>query len=418
MSRNLAVAIPTYNSSKIVDEMLEHQFCIFKAYRIDVYIYDSSTNNDTYILIKNKWNYENVFYKKFTSNINSNTKVYRIYQDLGDKYDYIWMTRDYHFYSNKALCGILESTKENFDMIVVNSYENSDKKYEIIKDKKEVLFKCISPMTMYGAAIIKTSTMLKNVCWGELENNYLKSDCVNFSHIALYFEQLYKCEDITVKYFYDKTKEMRRSRYKEHSLWADETIRIWSECWCRTVEMICKLYGVDNEFEKKVLKSSPVQFTEVKLLNYRKDNILTESIYLKYKDFLLKVVRVNGDRLAEISQMNSQQAEKELDLLISTTLDNFIQRFPNIVIYGAGQIGKKYGNYMNQHNMKYDCFIVSEKSDNQDKLLNHSIKEYCEIIGRADIGIIVALGVVNTKFVVNKLVNDGFENQILVKDLF
>ena len=166
------------------------------------------------------------------------------------------------------------------------------------------------------------------------------------------------------------------------------------------------------------MKSSPVQFTEVKLLNYRKDNILTESIYLKYKDFLLKVIRVNGDRLAEISQMNSQQAEKELDLLISTTLHNFIQRFPNIVIYGAGKIGKKYGNYMNQHNMKYDCFIVSEKSDNQVNLLNHSIKEYCEIIGRADIGIIVALGVVNTKFVVNKLVNDGFKNQILVEDLF
>lgn len=418
MNRSLAIGIPTYNSSKVLDEMLGYQFHVFQSYGIDIYIYDSSNNNATYELIKNKWNYDNIFYKKFAPSVNSNTKVYYIYQDLGDKYDYIWMTRDYHYYSNSALFDILKSVDENFDMLILNSYENKNIEYEVIKDKKEVVFKCISPLTMYGAAIIKTSTMLKDVCWRKLEKEYLKTECVNFSHVAFYFEQLYKCKDIRVKYFYNKTKEMKRSKYKVDSLWTNETIRIWSECWCKIVETICDLYKIDNNFVKIILRSSPVQFTEVQLLNYRKNDIITKTLYLKYKDYLLKTISVSEERLAEISQMDAPKAGNELEAIRIKSIEDFIKRFSNIVIYGAGKLGKKYGNYMNQHNMKYDCFIVSKKSGNQDFLLNHPVKEYCEIIGQKDTGIIVALGSTNTKFLVPKLINDGFEDNLLVKELF
>ena len=70
-----AIYIPTYNRPQAVNELFVRYGDVYKTYGYDIYIVDSSPDNDTYVMIKEYINGNNVFYKRVSADIHSNLKV-------------------------------------------------------------------------------------------------------------------------------------------------------------------------------------------------------------------------------------------------------------------------------------------------------------------------------------------------------
>lgn len=418
MKKRFAVGIPTFNSPLALNDFFEHTFDIFKLYSIEVFVYDASDNDNTLNLIKEKWNCSIIHYQKFSTEVDSNTRFFALLENLIPNFDYVWITRDYHYYPSEVLKEILFSIFEDIDMVVLNSSNQSEFNFEILTDKNEFLLKCISPLTMYGAAIVNTNSCFFNVDWMYLKEKYLKTKCNNFSQLGFYYEQMYKKDNIKIKYFHDKNKALVRSAHKHGSLWAKDTIRIWSECWVETVVSISKLYGLNEKQIIAAIRSSPDRFTEVDLLELRSQGYFSEDLYERYIDYLTRVSDVSAQRMHEISKMASEKASSEVESVRRNSLTNFVSKFSKVVIYGAGKLGQKYGAYMNTHLIPFEYFIVSHLDASSKMLESHLIQEYSVVKNRKDVGIILALNQFNKSEVLKTLRVDFNEENLFYDKLF
>ena len=79
--KKLAICIPTYNRAKIIEDICLKIISIPDKDIFDVYIYDSSPNLDTKEKLQDILQKKNFFYFRISENVDSNTKVYNIYQD-------------------------------------------------------------------------------------------------------------------------------------------------------------------------------------------------------------------------------------------------------------------------------------------------------------------------------------------------
>ena len=86
--KKLAICIPTYNRAKIIEDICLKIISIPDKDIFDLYIYDSSPNLDTKKKLQDILQNKNFFYFKILDTIDSNTKVYNIYQDKNIKNTY------------------------------------------------------------------------------------------------------------------------------------------------------------------------------------------------------------------------------------------------------------------------------------------------------------------------------------------
>ena len=77
----LAVCIPTYNRSQIIQEFLETYINEYIYEKFDIYIYDSSEDRKTETLVR-EWMqyYTNLYYVSVDMKVHSNMKVYNIFK--------------------------------------------------------------------------------------------------------------------------------------------------------------------------------------------------------------------------------------------------------------------------------------------------------------------------------------------------
>ena len=84
------------------------------------------------------------------------------------------------------------------------------------------------------------------------------------------------------------------------------------------------------------------------------------------------------------------------------------------MIYGAGVYGKIIAKKLDDLQIRYDCFVVTDKKGNLDWLMEHEVKALKEVKENVDThGIIVALNKENQKQVKPVLEQLGFDYYLI-----
>ena len=100
MGVKLCICMPTCNRSACIDRTLSKELEILKRTGIDIWIYDSSNNDDTERLVSDYQHrgYQNLFYRRVNHEIHPNRKAYGIFKEAEQTgYDYIWLIHDHTY---------------------------------------------------------------------------------------------------------------------------------------------------------------------------------------------------------------------------------------------------------------------------------------------------------------------------------
>ena len=282
----LLVAIPTYNRPEIMKEFCDKYLLAHYDAGIDVYIYDSSENDDTSDIIeKYRKRYENLSYFRMNSYISSNKKIYMIFQRYMWKmdYDYIWLCGDALRYTEKAFNKIRSYLAEGFDLIVTDIMNCEHLGIRNYEDAQVLFDDCAWYMTMYGGVILKTETMLNNVSWNELEKKYLSFDTQYYSQIGLYFEQILKIKEFKAVHIELDETEGFQSNLKKNNGWYEKRIDILCSNWVNTVYALPDYYKNRDVTIKKLGRfSDAFSYRSIYLL--KRDKIYNYSKFRQYRD--------------------------------------------------------------------------------------------------------------------------------------
>lgn len=415
----LAVCIPTYNRSEVIQEFLEKISYRYWQQGYDIYIYDSSENQQTEEIVQAwKSKYKKLYYVKVDSKIHSNLKVYNIFKEFGDslEYDYLWVCTDAISWSDSVLNSISKYMQQGYDLIIPSQrdVENiGDKEYV---DENSLFLDCAWHMTLYGATILKTSSMLTNVNWNELIEKYMVPECINHSHVAFYFEKIRKLDHWRAIHLSFNNEDMVVSGLRRTSGWQKETFYVWCHCWPTMIYKLPDTYKNKKEVIKKNgINSLVLSYPNLK--NLRKENILNRKIYHCYKkewDNLTDVTRFTIWLLSITPRNLLYDRNYYKELLLKKRMVEFCRKYDKIYIYGAGKKADRYTKYLKELEIPFEAYLVSNMTDNIRIKENHKVIPCSEeLVKDEKNGILFALNKENTKEVIK-----GFSHKINYKKIF
>lgn len=92
--------------------------------------------------------------------------------------------------------------------------------------------------------------------------------------------------------------------------------------------------------------------------------------------------------------------------------------FPQVVIYGAGQVGKKLAETLAKNGILADRFVVTHKAQGQDEYIGIPVSEVQEITGAADTCAVIIAVTESSQYELYKNLQDyGFKNILRVDDV-
>lgn len=405
----LAVCIPTYNRPKVVEEFLDKISFRYWHHGFDIYIYDSSENNQTELIVRSRINvYEKLHYIKVDSKIHSNLKVYNIFKEFGDslKYDYLWVCTDAISWSERVLESVDEHMRQGYDLIIPSQRDVEHIGNKEYTDENALFLDCAWHMTLYGSTILKISSMLTKVNWDELIEKYMVPECINHSHVAFYFEKIKKIDHWRAIHLSFSNNDMKVSSLRKVSGWQKETFYVWCHCWPTMIRKLPDTYRYKSEVIKKNGINSLV-LTYSNLRDLRKENILNREIYRSYKNEWNQLTDVTRSTIWLLSRtprnlLYDRKYYKELK--IKKKIEKFCRRYSKIYIYGAGEKANRYTKYLNELGIPFEAYMVSVMNEVGKIKENHSVILYSdEIIRDGKNGILFALNEKNTREVMHTI---------------
>ena len=389
----LAIGVPTYNRADMVEEMLIRCAEIYQKNGVDVYFFDSSPDEKTAdIFLRYKEEYSNIYYRKFPEDTHSNIKVLEIYKEIleMEKYEYLWVCPDYIQLTPLGLTLILRQCEQRVDACILNNRDIEQIGTKIYRDVDRLFLDCAWHMTSYMATMIRLSSF-SGIEWDNFYNRYTIPERINFSHVALYFEQLAKLPRIKVSHIPVSALHIRISSYREKSFWRNEVFYILCSCWPDTIRALPECYHNKNTVILKHGVNSKI-LSWKNFLYYRKENIYNIHIYKKYctdwknltdiPKLQLLILAALPSWVMKVSTYNLKRVK------IKRRLRCFCKESLNIYIYGCGYVAGMTTTLLNELNIKFSGYIVSELTGEK-KTFNElgviSYEEFLEKETNADI---------------------------------
>ena len=425
----LAVCFPTYRRANVVEELLETSINVYLKYGMDVYIYDSSEDDRTRLLVE-RWKevYSNLYYVQFPPELHSNMKVYKIFQkySLYKDYDYLWICGDSIRWAEEVIRKVNIQLSKDYDMIVVNHRDKEhlgDREYH---DPVLFAIECGWHLTLYGAAILNTHTMLQEVDWKELERKYNRPERVNHSHVCFYLEKISVLKNFSVKHLSIPKEGLFPSAFIKYSGWRNDTFYVWGYCFPNAINALPKYYNkrVKKTIIKKHGKCSEV-FGIRNLLALRADGVYNIEIYKEFKKEWKLLTDVSKWKLRKIACMTSAQIKTQGQEWLKPkerirehkrqlkSLKRFASQYDRIYIYGAGKCSKRYAGYFEKMHIGYEGFVVSDLIDNTREMNGRPIWGISELnVKEKDTGIVLGLNPDNQRQVKDVLEERGITDNI------
>jgi len=417
--RKLAICVPTYNRADIINEFIIRCMNKYTNMKYDVYIYDSSDNNETEKVVKSYLDkYENLFYVNIDSSVHSNMKVYMIFQQFQNcDYEYIWVCSDSIRWTDDVINSIDNNLNSNYDMIILNYRDVESIGTKEYTDYNELFVDCAWHMTLYGATIIKKHTILNNIDWDYLIEKYCIDDRINHSHVALYFEQLCKINRFSALHISTGKNSLTSSPLKSVSGWHESTFYVWGHCWPSMIEALPGCYKNKKVVIKKAGVNSGI-FDLDNLISLRKYRILTYNVYKKYKNKWKEITDVNAKLIFLVSIVPpnvgvflSKQFRNQIRL--KNKMKKFCKKYPLIYIYGCGNKANGFAAFLDELNIEYQGFLVTSLENEKSELRCHSVIEYNKaLFENPNVGIIMGLNLRNYSEVMQNVVDEKYKYRI------
>lgn len=411
--KDLAICIPTYERAKFIQEFLGMCLPIAEQFDIDVYIYDSSINNDTMFAVEEyQKKSDNLFYNRIDSDVHSNVKVFNIYKQFSKEniYKYIWLSSDYFRFESKLIARLKELLNINYDVIVVNNSDREPLGSREYTDINQFMVDCAWWTTCYGSTILNITSMLQDVDWNYMEEKYLGEDCISFSHTGLYYEQIALINKPRIYHYSVKDRSFYWSKYRTISGWRDDTFRISCEIWPNVIRKLPDVYIDKSEsIGRFYVNAESFKFTL--MIGYRKDNIFNLKVFLKYYNFW-KYSSHSKFELFKIAIYPRAYVEN----LSHRRIVKFCKKYKTIYIYGTGMVARRCTKDFERLHIKIDGFIVS-KIKKQELPDNQKVYELSpEIISDKKTGIVLAVNSFNAKEIMENPLMKRIEDRVLVYD--
>lgn len=425
----LAICIPTYRSQELVDELLQRNMKLYQEYETDLYIYDSSDNDFTWNIVK-KWMelYDNLYYVRFPPGLHSNMKVYKILQRYSwyKDYDYIWIQNDSIRVSEEVFLKINTQLKCNYDIIVVNGRDKENLGDREYCDPLLFAKECGWHLTMYGAALVNTHTILEDVDWKGLQQKYNRPERINHSHLCFYLEKISTLKSFSAIHLSFLSGNIKASNLRAISGWSKDIFYVWGYCFPNAINALTDYY--DKRVKKTIIKKNGICagiFDILSLLRYREAGLYNIDVYREYKWEWYILTDIPLWKLRQIARMSLEQVKKE-QLLIQTgkqkinrhrkqliRLKKFAHRNKKLYIYGAGQCAIRYAGYLDEMDIEYAGFMVSDMAKNSTEINNHPVFELSDLnLSEENIGIILGLNPDNQIQVKKLLKERGISSNI------
>ncbi len=420
----IAFCIPTFEQKDRIFEFLEQFMSGYEERGIDVYIYDSSIDDETEIIVKNyQHQTDNLYYIRVSNELTSIDKMYKIFQQFGLKkeYDFIWACGDGIRYSLEAIDIILPQISIEYDVIHINSMDEEGIGNREYKDCNEYFMDCAWHTTLFGALILNYHTMLKDVCWEKYEAKFLNDVFLSFAHVCFYFNRFLELQQFHSKHisgYYCYT-----TKLKKQCGWYKNTFKVLGERWVKSIESLPDCYTNKDEVLRKFGRYAALE-NESAFLQKRIDGVYDENIYAQYEKVLPRICDIPIKRMKEIAFMTKEQAGLEMQKWVDerrknglAELNSFIEKYPKFLIYGAGLNAKRYAKLFQKENVVYEGFCISERKTCDNELMGHPCYAAEEIGDKLkEYGIYLALNIVNRKQVREFLEKKGILDQLFFSE--
>jgi glycosyltransferase involved in cell wall biosynthesis len=147
----LAIAIPTYNRAKILEENIKIMMPELRQHGIPVFISDDSSDSQTKIVVDRlRTEYANIHYQYNQPGLGHDKNFFATL-GMAD-YDYVWYMGDSVYCEPGSLQGILNTLETGADFIFINSYAK-DEHSRFIGDTHAFLLMRTWYLTLTGATI-------------------------------------------------------------------------------------------------------------------------------------------------------------------------------------------------------------------------------------------------------------------------
>ena len=293
MNSTVACCYLTYNHPEVVEQILERICDTYREKGIDIYYYDSSTDEKTEEIIKKYQDkgYDNIYYVDVKFIKSGDEKYLYVIQGNGLKkhYDYIWPTKDRIFFRGKALDEICESMEQGNDVIFAVNEEDRwelviPKVKDVYEDPAEFFSHYGQLCTNWEAFIRKTSTMVDGVDWDAYAAKYKVGPDNNFNQLITGFARLSELEKCSIRVVHHEPMDKLCSVLAK-SMWRNSFMKVWVDTW---IPAIFSLPDIYNPHKLNIIKSelglfslfgsteSLIQLREEGILDYERYSALSD----------------------------------------------------------------------------------------------------------------------------------------------
>lgn len=284
---SMAICIPTYNRPDLVRDTLQFELPSLIKWNIDVYIYDSSSNNLTENIIKEFQNdgFDNLYYIKLSVDILLETKVIKIFSFYGMKqsYEYLWLTNDVFGISDLLLKDLNTILSKKYDIILVNNKDVEQIGIREYKNANDFFDDCAWRSTLFGAVILHNN-IFKYADWNSLKTKYGGKE---FLYIAFYFESIIKQKNFRALHIGTQN-GIRYSNLKQGSWWKSQIFYVWCDCWQETIYKLPDYY-INKDLTIKKLGVLSELFSRNNMISLRMNGLFNIKIYRSYITKILKL---------------------------------------------------------------------------------------------------------------------------------
>lgn len=260
--KSIAWCVLTYNNPDVVYDVWESNIYKYKNMGIDVYFFDSSTNEQTKELVDRYINYgfDNVHYIYLNSDITYDEKLMYVISQYKFEYDYqyIWPVKDRTCISYDLYRKVLKIMEKKYSVIFIGAFD-----YGINKKRYDDVY--VNPVEFYNDwgylvtsldVCIYNMDIIRKINWDKFKLCIRWNRDYAFTQYALAMyilmdkeNQVYSLDKYSVKYFYNSS--------KGNSKWGDKLIKIWVQRWYEANIWLPDEFGLYRESVMKKATSLP-----------------------------------------------------------------------------------------------------------------------------------------------------------------
>lgn len=292
--RELCILIPTMNRPSCMKELLKAAIPSVNETGVDVYVYDTSSNDDTKQLV-DKYNQEvngHFLYYKHENYPDRTTdlKVINAFRRLEDAYKYVWLSGDGCILKITDMLKLIQKyLDQEYDVIHFTGEDELGKTPVEVYDRPEKLFADHGPYMTYYSATILSSAFIKQIPWEKFGKEYRNSGFLFWKGM---FEGLadgnHKMAVVHRRHLIVNPYKKRNSSYG-----SGKFLRFWVRNWSKVVTSLPSCYDAYKEKVSIGVGERQRFYEMANLIRLRRTGNLNKKLFEEYKDEFVRVTNVS-----------------------------------------------------------------------------------------------------------------------------